>query len=88
LPTYKVYSTPHVIRKIISRQIRWVGHVARRGDRRGAYRVLVRRLEGKSPLGRPRRGWRGYIKMDLQEVGWRALTGLIWLRIVTGGGHL
>jgi hypothetical protein len=62
--------------------------VARKGDRRVAYKVLVRGLEGKRPLGRPRRGWRGYIKMDLHEVGWRALTGLFWPRIVTGGGRL
>jgi hypothetical protein len=41
--------------------------------------------EGKRPLGRPRHGWENNIKMDFQEVGWRAWTGLIWLRIVTGG---
>jgi hypothetical protein len=39
-------------------------------ERRGVYRVLVRRPEGKRPLGRPRRRWKGNIKMDLQEVGW------------------
>jgi hypothetical protein len=55
---------------------------------RGAYRVLVGRPEGRRPLGRPRRRWEDNIKMDLQEMGWGAWTGLIWLRIGTGGGLL
>ena len=49
--------------------MRWTGHVARVGDRRGAYRGLVGKPEGKRPLGRPRRRREGNIKMDLQEVG-------------------
>ena len=61
----------------------WAEHVARMGKRRGVYRVLVRNPEGKRPLGRPRRRWE-----DLHEVGWGALTGLIWLRIGTGGEYL
>ena len=47
----------------------WAGHVARMGDRRDAYRVLVREPEGKRPLERPSRRWEDNIKMDLQEVG-------------------
>jgi hypothetical protein len=58
------------------------------GEGRGAYRVLVGRPEGRRPLGRPRRRWEDNIKMDLQEVEWGAWTGLIWLRIGTGGGLL
>jgi hypothetical protein len=59
------------------------------GEGRGAYRVLVGRPEGrKEPLGRPRRRWEDSNKIDLQEVGWGAWTGLIWLRIGTGGGLL
>jgi hypothetical protein len=58
------------------------------GEGRGAYRVLVGRPEGMRPLKRPRRRWEDNIKMDLQEVGWGAWTGLIWLRIGTGGGLL
>ena len=54
------------------------------GKRRGVNRVLVGNPEGKRPLGRPRRTWEVKIKMYLQEVGLR--SGLIWLRIVTGGG--
>ena len=63
-------------------------HVTRTGDSRGVYRVLVGRPEGKNELGRPRSRWGNNIKMDLQEMGWGALTGLIWLRIGTCGGHL
>ena len=54
---------------IISRRIRWAGHVTRMGERRGVCRVSVGKPEGKGPLGRPRRRWEGNIKMDLQEVG-------------------
>jgi hypothetical protein len=50
--------------------MRWVGHVARVGDRRGAYRVLVGRPDGKRPLGRPVPRGEDNIKMNLQEVGW------------------
>jgi len=49
--------------------MRWVGHVERMGERRGACRILVGKPEGKRPLGRPRRRWEDNIKMDLQEVG-------------------
>jgi len=49
--------------------MRWVGHVARIGESRSIYRVLVGKPEGKRPLGKPRRRWEDNIKMDLQEVG-------------------
>ena len=68
--------------------MRWAGHVARMRERSGAYRVLVGKPEGKSPLGRPRRRWEDNIKMDLQEVGCGAWTGLIRLRIGTDGRRL
>ncbi|KAJ4446933.1 hypothetical protein ANN_13635 [Periplaneta americana] len=51
-------------------RLRWAGHVARMGESRNAYRVLVGRPEGKRPLGRPRRRWEDNIKMDLREVGY------------------
>ena len=57
------------MRVITSRRIGWAGHVASRGERRGVYRVLVGKPEGKRPLGRPRLRWEDNIKMDLQEVG-------------------
>jgi hypothetical protein len=68
--------------------MRWAGHVARIVEGRGAYRILVGRSEGRRPLGKPRRRWDDNIKMDLQNVAWRARTGFIWLRIGTGGGLL
>jgi hypothetical protein len=52
---YAVYSSPNIIRVIKSRRLRWPGHVARMGERRGAYRDLVGKPEGSRPLGRPRR---------------------------------
>jgi hypothetical protein len=52
-----LYSTPNIIRVIKSRRLRWAGHVARMGETRGAYRILVGRPEGRRPLGRPRHRW-------------------------------
>jgi len=58
--------------------MRWAEHVARMGERRGIYRVLVGKPEGKRPLGRPRRRWEDNIKMDLREVG---CGGLDWIEL-------
>ena len=85
---YALYSSPNIIRVIKSRRLRWAGHVARMGERRGAYRVLVGKPEERRPLERPRRKWEDNIKVGLTEVGWGAWTGLVWLRIGTGGGLL
>jgi hypothetical protein len=82
-----LYSTPNIIRVIKSRRIRWAGHVARMGEKRGAYRILVGRPEGRRPLGRPRRRWEDNIKMDLEEVRW----GMDWIELAQdrdGGGLL
>jgi hypothetical protein len=54
---------------IKSRRMRWTGHVARMGEKRNAYKILVGKPEGKRPLGRPRRRWVDNIKMDLREIG-------------------
>ncbi|KAJ4448446.1 hypothetical protein ANN_10462 [Periplaneta americana] len=67
---HALYSSPEIIRNLKSRRLRWAGHVARMGESRNAYRVLVGRPEGKRPLGRPRRRWEDNIKMDLWEVGY------------------
>jgi hypothetical protein len=63
-------SSPSLIRIIKSRRMRWAGHVARMGEKRNAYRLLVGNPEGKGPVGRPRRRWVDNIRMDLGEVGW------------------
>jgi hypothetical protein len=63
-----LYSSPNIVRVIKPRRMRWAGHVARMGEERGVYRVLVEKPEGKSPLGRPRRRWVDNIRMDVQEV--------------------
>jgi hypothetical protein len=65
-----LYSSPNIIRVIKSRRTRWAGRLARMGERRGAYRILVGRPKRRRPLGRPRRRWEDNIKMDLQDVGW------------------
>jgi hypothetical protein len=64
-----LYCSPNIVRVIKSRKMRWVGHVARMGEKSGVYRVLVGKPEGKRPLGRPRRRWVDNLKVDLQEVG-------------------
>jgi hypothetical protein len=65
-----LYSSPSISRIIKSRRMRWAGHVARMGEKRNAYRLLVENPEGKRPLGRPRHRWVDNIRMDLGEVGW------------------
>jgi len=64
-----LYSSPNSVRVIKSRRMRRAGHVARMGEERGVYRVLVGKPEGTRPLGRPRRRWVDNIRNDLQEVG-------------------
>jgi hypothetical protein len=66
---YDLYS-PNIIRMIKSRRMRWAGLVARMRERRGAYRILVGKPEGKIPLGKPRRRWEDIIIKDLGGIGW------------------
>jgi len=75
---HSLYSSPNIIRAIKSRRMRWAGHVARMGEGRCVYRVLVGRPEGKRSLGRPRRGWEDNIKMDLRKIG---IDGANWIRL-------
>jgi hypothetical protein len=65
-----LFSSPSIIRILKSRRMRWAGHAARMGERRNSHRLLVRRPEGRRPLGRPKRRWLDNIRSDLVEVGW------------------
>jgi hypothetical protein len=62
---YNLQSSPNITWVNKSRRMRWVGHVARMGDRRGVYRALVEGPERRRPFGRPRRKWENNIKMDI-----------------------
>jgi hypothetical protein len=75
---HNLHSSPDVIRQVKSRRMRWAGHVARMGEERKVYKVLVGKPEGKIPLGRPRRGWENGIRMDLRETG---LGDVDWIRL-------
>ena len=63
-----LYSSPNIVRVLKSRRMRWARNIARMGNRRDAYRVLLGKPEGKRPFGKPRRRCKDNMKMDLQEV--------------------
>jgi hypothetical protein len=69
---------------IKSRRMRWAGHVARMGEKRNAYRILVRKPEGKTPLGRPRRRWVDNTKLDLRDV---VRSGMDWIDLAQDRDH-
>jgi hypothetical protein len=75
---HNLYSSPDIIRLGKSRRMRWAGHVARMGEERKVYKVLVGKPEGKRSLGRPSRRWENGIRMDLGETG---LRGVDWIRL-------
>jgi hypothetical protein len=81
---YNLYSSPDIIRQVKSRRM----SLARMGEERKLYKVLVGKPEGKRPLGRSRRRWENGIRMDLREICWRVWSGFDCLRIGTGGGLL
>jgi hypothetical protein len=68
--------------------MKWAGHVARVGEGRNVYRVLMGKPEGKRPLARPRRRWEDGIKMDLREIGGGVWSGFTRLRMGIVGGLL
>jgi hypothetical protein len=72
-----LYSSPSIVRVIKVRRMRWVGHVTRMGEVRGAY-ILVGKPEGRRPLGRPRRRWEDNIEMDLREIGFGDVDWIHW----------
>jgi len=73
-----LYSSPNIVWVIKSSRMRWTQHAAHMGERRGIYRVLVGKPDGKRPLGRTRHRWEDNIKMDLQEVGYRDMN---WIEL-------
>jgi hypothetical protein len=73
-----LYSSPNIVRMIKSRRIWWEGQVSRMEEGRDVYRLLVRRPEGKRPLGRPMRRWEDNIKLDLREIG---IDGAKWIQL-------
>jgi hypothetical protein len=75
---HNLYSSPDIIRQVKSRRMRWAGHVARMGEDRKVYTVLVGKPEGRRPLGRPRRRWENGVRMDLRKIG---LEGVDWIRL-------
>jgi hypothetical protein len=72
------YATPYIFRVMESRIMRWAGHVARMGERRVEYRVLVGNLRKRDHFERPRRRWEDNIKMDIREVGFRDVN---WIQL-------
>jgi len=81
-----LYCSPNIVRVIKSRRMRCIEHMARTGEERGVYRVLVGKPEGKRPLGRPRLRWVDNIRMDLHEVECGYMEPRP--RIEIGGGRL
>jgi hypothetical protein len=79
-----LYSSPDITRQIKSRRMRWAGHVARMGEERNVYRVLVGKPEGKIPLGRPRRRWEDGIRMNLREIGRGSVE---WIQLAQDRGQ-
>jgi hypothetical protein len=78
---------PNDNRLMKSRRMRLTGHVASMGEKRGAYKILVGKSQGRRPFGRPKYRLENNIKMDLQEIKW-GWSGLFWLKIGTSGGLL
>jgi hypothetical protein len=73
-----LHSSPSIVRVNKARRVRWAGHVARMGEVRGAYNILIGRPEGRRPLGRPRRRWEDNIKIDLREMGFGDVDWIHW----------
>jgi hypothetical protein len=76
------YTSQNSIRVIKSRRMRGAGHIVRMGETRNAYKILFAKSEGKSPLGRPRRGWQDIVRIDLRELWWEAVD---WINLVQDG---
>jgi hypothetical protein len=73
-----LYSSQNIIRQIKSRRMRSAGHVARMGEERNVYRVLIGKPEGKRPLRRPKRRWEDGIRMDVRDIDWGSVD---WMQL-------
>jgi ribosomal protein L32E len=81
---HNLYSSPDDIMQIKSCRMRWARRVARVGEERNVYKVLMRKPEGKRPLGKLRRRWEVGIRMTLVEIGW---GGVAWIRLAQDRGR-
>jgi hypothetical protein len=79
-----LYASPIIIGRTNSRRMRLTGHVARMGEIWNAYNILVGKLEGKRPLGRPRRRWEDNVRVDLREIGWECMD---WMHLAQDRDH-
>jgi hypothetical protein len=73
-----LYSSQNIVRQIKSRRMRWAGHMARIGEERNVYRILMGKPEGKRPHGMPGRRWENGIRMDLRDIGWGSVD---WIQL-------
>jgi hypothetical protein len=80
---HNLFLSPNIIRQIKSRRMRWAGHVARMGEEKELYKVLVGKSEGKRPLGRPGRRREDGIRMDPREISWEDE----WVQLAQDGGQ-
>ena len=80
--------SPNIVRVIKSRRMRWAGHIARKGERKGVYRVLVGKPGYNSPFGRPGVDGRIILRWFFRKWDVGVWTGSSWLRVRTGGRHL
>jgi len=75
-------------RVIKSRSMRWIRQVARIGEKKSAYKILVGKPDGRSLLGRPRHRWEDNIRSGLREIRWKMWNGCNWLKTEIRGGLL
>jgi hypothetical protein len=75
---HNLYSSADIVRQVKSRRMRRAGHVARMGEERKVYKVLVGKPEGKRPVGRPRRRWEDGVRIDFRVI---RFGGVAWIRL-------
>jgi hypothetical protein len=81
---HNLYSSQSIIRQMESRRMRWAGHVARMGEERKTYKVLVGNPKRKRPLGRPWGRWEDGIRKDLGKIDW---GGVGWIQLAQDRGR-